>query len=76
MKPQPISAVMATALKRLQGGRALPDPMPPAMSSALRSMVTTAECAALAGIEPEHFDVIVAVAREAYRAKFPVAVSA
>lgn len=74
-KPQPIADVMARTLERLRSGSALPNPMPPAMGSALRSLISTAECAALAGIEPEHFDAMVGIARRAYADKFPIAVT-
>lgn len=67
--PQPLSAVIERQVAQLREQFTLPTPMPPPMASALRSMVTAAECAALAGVEPEHFDGLLAMARRAYAEK-------
>ena len=65
---RPISEIVAAVLKR-PSGRSLPSPMPPAVASAVRSVVSAAECAALAGIPGEHFDTVLEAGREAFRLK-------
>lgn len=71
---QALSQVVGRQVDRLRAGASLPNPLPPPMASALRSMVTAAECAALAGIEPEHFDQMLALARRAHSEKLQAGV--
>lgn len=54
---------------RLAKPRRLPEPMPPALASARRSMIVAAECAALADVSGDDFDLALHDAREAFRAK-------
>ena len=65
----PIADVMRHACQAIRGQHDLPDPMPSYLSAALRTAVTLGETAALAGAVGEHFDAVLAAAREAYRNK-------
>ena len=66
---RPISDVLAGALAHNAGIGGLPQPIPPPVASAVRSVINAAECAALAGVAGEHFDAALVAAREAFRAK-------
>lgn len=70
--PQPLGEIIHRNVDRLKSGLGLPTPLPAPMASAVRSLVTTSECAALAGIEPEHFDTLLGIARRAYQEKLSV----
>ncbi|RVT96304.1 hypothetical protein EOD42_14430 [Rhodovarius crocodyli] len=65
----PIADVMRRACEAVTGRHDLPDPLPPDLSRSMRTAVTLGETAALAGTAGEHFDAVLAAAREAFRLK-------